>query len=153
MSSDREVNDELIMLLKDCGIYDSIELLNNKIYSIIGHEFDIEGVDFSGGQRQKLAIARAMYKNGNIIILDEPTAALDAKAENEIFSQMKTLAKEKTAIFISHRLYSARFCDRILVFASHKIIEDGTHEVLLKQKGLYCEMFNLQAQYYEGDDI
>lgn len=142
--------EKLESILKKCGMYDEISNLSNGVNTTVGHEFSNDGVDFSGGQRQRLAIARSIYKNGEIMILDEPTAALDAKAEYEVFQLMRSLAKTNTAIFISHRLYSAKFCDQIFFFYNGKIAEKGTHEELMKMQGKYFEMFNIQAQYYEG---
>ena len=111
--------------------------------------FDNEGCEMSGGQQQKLAIARALYKNSPIVILDEPTAALDPIAEYEIYRQFHTLVGGKTAIYISHRLSSCQFCDIIYVFVDGEIRERGTHEELAGLKdGYYAKMFEAQAQYY-----
>lgn len=142
---------KLESVLKRCGMLTEITQLKKGIQSQIGHEFDKEGVDFSGGQRQRLAIARAIYKNGDTIILDEPTAALDAKAENEVFELMRELADDNTAIFISHRLYSSKYSDRILFFENSKIVESGTHDQLMLKRGKYFELFNIQAKYYEEE--
>lgn len=139
-------------VLRQCGMMEEISSLKAGLASIVGHEFSKEGIDFSGGQRQKLAIARAMYRDGAVMILDEPTAALDVKAESEIFMRMKELSREKTAIFITHRLYSVRFCDRIFFFSNGKIAEAGTHEELMKKKGEYYEMYRIQAQYFEEEE-
>lgn len=110
-----------------------------------------DAVDLSGGQKQKLQLARALYKNGPILILDEPTAALDPIAEREIYQQYETFSKEKTSIFISHRLSSTRFCDRIIFLANGRIIEEGTHAELMKLKGQYYEMFETQSYYYKNE--
>ena len=108
-----------------------------------------DGVEPSGGEQQKIAIARALYKDAPVVILDEPTAALDPIAEYEIYRHFNTLVGGKTAFYISHRLSSCRFCDRIAVFSEGKIAELGTHEELVnKQGGIYAGMFEAQAQYY-----
>lgn len=108
-----------------------------------------DGVDFSGGERQKLALARALYKNSPVIVLDEPTAALDALAEYELYQSFDRMVSEKSAVYISHRLSSTRFCDAIAMFVAGEMIEYGTHEELLEKGGAYAGMFEVQAQYYE----
>lgn len=114
-------------------------------------QFEEDGVEPSGGEQQKIAIARALYKDAPILILDEPTAALDPHAEYEIYRHFHEMAGGKTALYISHRLSSCRFCDRILVFKEGRIIEEGTHDELIGQEGLYREMFSAQAAaYVEG---
>ena len=107
-----------------------------------------DGVDFSGGEKQKLALARALYKNAPVVILDEPTAALDALAENKLYQDFDKLIGGKTAVYISHRLSSTQFCDKVAMFAGGELVEYGTHESLLKKDGAYAEMFRVQAQYY-----
>lgn len=107
-----------------------------------------DGVDLSGGERQKLALARALYKNAPIIILDEPTAALDALAEYELYQKFDGMASGKTAVYISHRLSSTRFCDKVAMFKGGEMVEYGTHDELLAKEGAYAEMFRVQAQYY-----
>lgn len=111
-------------------------------------DFDGDGVVPSGGEAQKLAICRAYYKNAAICVLDEPTAALDPQAECEIYDRFRILSEGKTVLFISHRLANSRICDRVLVFQSGKIVEDGDHEDLLRKQGFYSELFSMQAQYY-----
>lgn len=111
-------------------------------------DFDGDGVVPSGGEAQKLAICRAYYKNTAVCVLDEPTAALDPQVECEIYDRFRTLFEGKTVLFISHRLANSRICDRVLVFQSGKIVEDGDHEDLLRKQGLYSELFSMQAQYY-----
>ena len=109
-----------------------------------------DGIDLSGGEQQKLAIARALYKDAPVVILDEPTAALDPIAEYEIYRQFDTLVDGKTAIYISHRLSSCRFCDIIYVFVDGEIKERGTHAELAAVEGRhYAKMFAAQAQYYQ----
>ena len=112
--------------------------------------FDKKGVEISGGEAQKIAIARALYKNAPFIILDEPTAALDPIAEAEIYSKFNDIADNKTAIYISHRLSSCRFCDRIVVFHEGRVIQQGSHEKLVAEfDGKYHELWHAQAQYYQ----
>ena len=105
-----------------------------------------KGIDLSGGQWQKLALARAFYRNAPILILDEPTSAIDAKAEYEIFQKVQSLQKDKTVIIISHRFSTVRNADRILVLEGGRIVEEGDHEKLMERKGLYEELFTLQAK-------
>ena len=103
----------------------------------------------SGGEAQKIAIARSLYKKASILVLDEPTAALDPIAEAEIYSKFDEIAKNRTAIYISHRLSSCKFCDEIAVFSKGRIIQHGSHERLLSDvRGEYFKLWNAQAQYY-----
>lgn len=122
--------------------------LPNKHEQVVGKMFD-GGIDLSGGQWQKLALARAFYRDAPILILDEPTSAIDAKAEYEIFERVQKLQKDKTVIIISHRFSTVRNADRILVLDDGKIIEEGSHEKLMNENGLYAELFNLQAKGYK----
>ena len=133
--------------LKEAGVYERIANEPRGIYMPVGREFE-EGVMLSGGQKQKLLIARALYKDAPVLILDEPTAALDPIAESETYEAFHQLSKSKTAIFISHRLASTRFCDRILLLQDGQIHETGTHEELLTKGGEYTKMFEMQSQYY-----
>ena len=110
---------------------------------------DDEGVEFSGGEKQHLMIARALYKNGAVMITDEPTAALDPLAEQEIYEHFDRLTQGKTAVYVSHRLASTRFCDAIAVFEDGRIVEYGSHEELVCKGGLYARMWQAQAQYYQ----
>lgn len=110
--------------------------------------FEEDGIELSTGQWQKLSVARAFYSDSDILILDEPTAALDAIAEQEIYSQFDSLRKDKTTIFVSHRLSSATTADKILVLEDGQIIESGTHRELMRKGGRYCELFSTQAQRY-----
>ena len=126
---------------------------NNLAQSMLKY-FDDKGVELSGGETQKVAIARALYKDSNILILDEPTAALDPLAEYEIYNQFDSMTNNKTAIYISHRLSSCRFCDEIIVFEKGKIIEKGHHDVLINNtKGKYYSMFKAQAKYYQDNNV
>ena len=112
-----------------------------------------DGVDLSGGEMQKLVLARAIYKNGSVLILDEPTAALDPIAENNLYLQYRELTHGKTSIYISHRFASTRFCDRILLLGDGVIKESGTHDELMAQNGQYAYMFGVQAKYYKEGEI
>ncbi|EGF47899.1 multidrug ABC transporter ATPase and permease, partial [Lacticaseibacillus rhamnosus MTCC 5462] len=108
-----------------------------------------DGVELSGGQAQKLMLARALYRDAPVLILDEPTAALDAIAENEIYQDYAQLAAGKTSLFISHRLASTRFCDRILFMDHGQVLESGTHEQLMAKAGHYAHMYQIQSKYYQ----
>lgn len=144
--ADEERIDEV---LRQSGLYDDAHKLENGLDTCLFKSFDEKGTELSGGQKQKAAISRALYRNAPIVILDEPTAALDPVAEYEIYRQFNTLVGGKTAIYISHRLSSCKFCDRIAVFAEDTIKEYGTHDELAdKPDGIYAEMFAAQAQYY-----
>ena len=133
--------------IKKSGADEYLKDLPNKFNQIIGKMFK-DGIDLSGGQWQKLALARAFFKNAPILILDEPTSAIDAKAEYEIFQRVQELQKDKTVIIISHRFSTVRNADKILVLNEGAIIEEGSHETLMKMKGLYAELFNIQAKGY-----
>lgn len=127
--------------------YNNTKKLPNGLNTFIGNELE-DGVDFSGGEKQKIAIARALYKNPPIILLDEPTSALDPKSELEVYTSIAKLTDRKTALFISHRLSSTNFCDNIIVLEKGKIVQEGNHEKLIKEDGLYSRLFNEQAKYY-----
>ena len=136
-------------LIKEVGFFERYKEMQDKLETPIYKDFDDKGVLLSGGEAQKIALARALYKDSPFIILDEPTAALDPIAEAEIYSKFNDIAGDKTAIYISHRLSSCKFCDEILVFDKGKVIEKGSHEGLLENKnGKYFELWNAQAQYY-----
>ena len=110
-----------------------------------------DGIILSGGEKQKMALARALYKDAPLVVLDEPTAALDALAESEMYERFDSFADGKSAVYVSHRLSSTRFCDHIAMFEDGRLIEYGTHDELMDKKGKYAEMFELQAQYYVED--
>jgi ABC-type multidrug transport system fused ATPase/permease subunit len=110
-----------------------------------------DAVDLSGGEIQRMALARALYKNGRFLILDEPTAALDPIAESQIYQQYNEMVSAKTSLFISHRLASTRFCDRILFIENGSIVEDGSHEELMEKKGKYYQLYQIQSQYYKEE--
>ena len=112
-------------------------------------DFDENGVEISGGEAQKVALARALYKNAPFIVLDEPTSALDPIAEYDIYTKFNAIVENKTAIYISHRLASCRFCSEIIVFHEGKIVQQGSHKELIEEeRGKYYELWNAQAQYY-----
>lgn len=145
-SYDRE---KVIECLKKAGFAERLNSLPNDLDTFLYKDIDAEGVEISGGEAQKLALARALYKNTPFIILDEPTAALDPISEYEVYSKFNEIAGTKTSIYISHRLASCRFCDKIAVFHEGEIIQIGIHEELLAdRRGKYYELWNAQAQYY-----
>ena len=109
---------------------------------------DDEGIDLSGGEKQKLALARALYKGAPMVVLDEPTAALDALAEKQLYERFDSMIGGRSAVYISHRLASTRFCDRIAMFKDGQMVEYGTHDELMARNGEYAHMFEVQAQYY-----
>lgn len=147
-----EVDREKVLhCIEKAGVGDKINSLQKGIDTSLLKILDGEGVELSGGENQKLALARALYKNGKIVILDEPTSALDAVAEYNIYKGFDELIGDKTAIYISHRLASTKFCDVIAFFENGEIVEYGTHEELLKKNGKYSDMFNIQAQYYKEE--
>lgn len=146
--------DKLEKACIDAGLQERIEKMSKKTKTYVGKSFDEKGIDISGGEKQKIAIARALYKNASIIILDEPTAALDPIAEFEIYSKFDNLVGQKTAIYISHRLSSCRFCHDIIVFHEGELIQRGTHEQLLENSsGKYTELWEAQAKYYKKENI
>ena len=122
--------------------------LPDGVQTYVYKDFSENGFEPSGGEGQKIALARAIYKNAAVMILDEPTSALDPRAEYEIYRRFSELVSGKTAVFISHRMSSARFCDHIAVFKDGEIAEYGTHKELMEQDGIYHELFQIQAQYY-----
>lgn len=135
--------------LKKAGFDKRLESMPNDLETFLYKDFDTDGVEISGGEAQKIALARALYKDAPFIILDEPTAALDPLSEYEVYSKFNEIAGDKTAIYISHRLASCRFCDKIAVFHAGEVVQKGTHEELLADsKGKYYELWNAQAQYY-----
>lgn len=147
--SDKYDEEKIWACLDAAGIKDRVEQMPKKLQQTVYKLYEKDGIDVSGGEEQKLAIARALYKQAPFVILDEPTAALDPIAESEIYARFNTMVNDKTAVYISHRLSSCRFCDRILVFDRGKIIEEGTHEELTAFNGKYNELWSAQAQYYQ----
>lgn len=137
--------------LETAGLKEKIEDLAQKEMSYLTQNFSSEGILLSGGETQKLLFAKAIYKNGNFLILDEPTSALDPIAESKIYEEYNNLAEGKTAVFISHRLASTKFCDRIFFLENGTITESGSHEELMAKGGKYKEMFDIQSQYYRDE--
>ena len=136
--------------LKKAGFEERFENLPKGLDTSLYKDFDEEGVEISGGEAQKIALARALYKDAPFIILDEPTAALDPVAEAEVYSKFNDIVGDRTAIYISHRLSSCRFCNEIVVFDQGRIVQKGTHEELLgDENGKYAALWSAQAQYYE----
>jgi len=135
--------------LKKAGIADKIRSLPKDIDTNMEKEVFGDAAEFSGGELQRLMMARLLYRNSPVILLDEPTAALDAIAESDIYNRYQELTDGHTAVYISHRLASTRFCDRIILLENGGIAEEGTHEKLLAQKGRYAELFELQSKYYQ----
>ena len=144
-----DLDDPLKNALKNADIYNRINTMPQREKSYLYKDLDKSGVEISGGEAQKLALARALYKDSPIVILDEPTAALDPIAENEIYSRFNFFVKNKTAIYISHRLSSCAFCDRIAVFDNAELVETGTHNELVLANGKYAELWNAQVKYYK----
>lgn len=136
--------------LERVGLKDKIMTFDKGINQSIYQDYDKDGVSLSGGEEQKLAIARTIYKNASIVILDEPTAALDPVSEFEIYTKLNEISNNKTTIFISHRLYSCKFCDEIVVFENGEIVQRGTHKDLINIEGKYAQMWNAQAQHYKN---
>lgn len=134
--------------LENAGFGDRLAKMEQGIDTYLYKDYEENGIDISGGEAQKIAIARALYKDAPFMILDEPTAALDPMAEAEIYSRFNEIVGDKTAVYISHRLSSCKFCDEILVFDKGSVIQQGSHENLVKVPGKYQELWNAQAQYY-----
>lgn len=141
--------DKVIACLQKAGIYERVLSFKNGINTVLYNRSDDVGIEISGGEAQKIAIARALYKNSPLVILDEPTSALDPKSEAEIYEKFGTLVAHKTAVFISHRMSSTKFCDHIAVINGGRLAEYGNHTELMRlENGLYRKMWDAQAQYY-----
>lgn len=139
--------------LEQAGLWSNVQKLPHGLDTELMRDFDDEGVMLSGGQQQKLLLARALYKNAPVLILDEPTAALDPIAEDNLYKQYNQLAANKTAIYISHRLASTRFCDRVVYLNNAHAEEIGTHDELMKNGGGYAHMFEVQSHYYKSGNL
>lgn len=151
VAMNREVDEKrLILSLEQSGLGDKIAHLKDGIHTHVGRVFDYSGNELSGGEGQKLACARAYYKDAPVVILDEPTASLDPIAETNLYHRFQGIIKGKTSIYISHRLASVRFCDSIAMFADGELAERGTHAELMALNGMYADMFSKQASYYTG---
>lgn len=148
-SAPRQVDPEAAgNCLIQAGLWDKIQELPNGIKSTYSRVIQDDGIEFSGGELQKLLLARALYKNAPVMVLDEPTAALDPISESRLYETYHKVMENHSTVFISHRLASTRFCSRILLMDGGRIAEEGTHEQLLSQKGKYYELFETQAKYY-----
>lgn len=153
MKIPEKTNDKLVISsLREAGLEDKIWSLPDNIKTYMLKIVDESGVDFSGGEKQKLALARALYKNAPVVVLDEPTSALDAIAEQNLYESFDRMIGDKSAVYISHRLASTRFCDKVAMFEGGTVIEIGSHDELMKKDGAYAHMFNVQAQYYQEND-
>lgn len=141
--------DKLYTCLDKAGIRERVASMPKQENSVIYRDFDENGIEISGGEAQKIALARALYKDAPFVILDEPTSALDPISEFEIYQRFNSFVEDKTAIYISHRLSSCRFCDEILVFDEGHIVQQGAHQALLQDtNGKYYRLWNAQSQYY-----
>lgn len=154
-ANDRHPNqydeERVIESLQQAKLWDKVQTLPNGMHTNLTKILDPVGIKLSGGETQRLMLARALYKDAPILILDEPTAALDPIAESELYEEYSKLCQDKISIFISHRLSSTRFCDRILFLEQGKIIEEGNHDVLIKLDGKYAEMYRIQSHYYQKE--
>lgn len=148
------VNEERVQIALDkVGLWSKVKKFEKGLDQMLLKVIDENGTDFSGGERQKLSIARGLYKDAPMVIMDEPTAALDALAEAEIYENFSTLVEGKTAVYISHRLASTRFCDKIALFDADGLEEYGTHDELMEKKGKYYDMFVIQGKYYQEEAV
>lgn len=147
--TDRE---KVIRVAGEAGLSDKIDELKEGIDTELLKVISDEGVDLSGGEKQKLALARALYKGAELVILDEPTSALDALAEEQLYKRFDRMIGKKSAVYISHRLASTRFCDTIAMFKNGEMVEYGTHDELMAKQGEYSHMFEVQAQYYKDEE-
>lgn len=148
-ASDKFDEGRVLDCLNRVGLGTKVAGLPKGIHTNIGRDYENDGVDFSGGEQQKIALARALYKDAPFMILDEPTAALDPIAEAEVYERFNDIASDKTSVFISHRLSSCKFCDEIAVFHKGHLVQLGSHDKLVADKnGKYHELWNAQAQYY-----
>ena len=138
--------------LTQAGVMDRVEKMDQGLDTYLYKDLEKKGVEVSGGEAQKIAIARALYKDAPFIILDEPTAALDPIAEAGVYSKFDQIAGDKTAVYISHRLSSCKFCDDIVVFDHGHIVQQGSHQQLVEEDGEYARLWQAQAQYYQKQE-
>ncbi len=152
--SKEEDNKKRLQLCIDlAGLRETVEALPDKEHTMLGKRIVDNAVELSGGQKQRLFLARALYKDTPVLVLDEPTAALDAIAEHDIYQKYSQLTEGKTSIFVSHRLASTRFCDRIIFMEKGAIVECGTHSELMQLNGKYAQMFRVQSKYYQQEGM
>ena len=149
----KNAREDAVAAMKAAGIWEKIESLPKGMDTHLQKGVYEDGVDLSGGELQKLVLARAIYKDGSILILDEPTAALDPIAENNLYLRYRELTKGKTSVYISHRFASTRFCDRIVLLGDGVVQESGSHEELMEQNGQYAYMFGVQSKYYKEGEV
>ncbi|UVI27344.1 ABC transporter ATP-binding protein [Paenibacillus spongiae] len=150
---DRTDDEKVKKCLVMSGLMDKVSRLEKGEATLLVRRVHTDAIELSGGEKQKLALARALYKDAPVIVLDEPTAALDPIAESEIYQRYAELTAGRTSIYISHRLASTRFCDRILLIDGGGIAECGTHDELMRNGGKYAEMFNVQSHYYKDGEV
>ncbi len=143
--------EKVINCLKQAKLWEKIKSLPRGIHTPLTQILDATGIQLSGGETQRLMLARALYKEAPILILDEPTAALDPIAESELYEEYANLCEDKISVFISHRLSSTRFCDRIVFLEHGRIVEEGSHEILMKKNGSYASMYQIQSHYYQKE--
>lgn len=151
LSSEPADPQRLARVIEQSGLGERISSLKNGADTLIGKKLNKGGIDLSGGEKQKLFLARALYKDAPVIVLDEPTAALDPIAENELYVRFSELTHGKTSFYISHRLSSTRFCDRIIYLKNGAVIENGSHDELMKKRGEYYRMYRMQSYYYREE--
>ena len=142
--------------VKECvakaSLTEKIESLTDGYETKLNREIHLDAVMLSGGETQRLMLARALYKNGPVVVLDEPTAALDPIAESDLYQKYSEMTKHRSSVYISHRLASTRFCDRIILISDGRIAEEGTHETLLQKGAAYAELFEVQSKYYREEE-
>ncbi len=152
MCTDRELNRDCAeQCLREAGLSEKLDQLPAGLDTEVLKVVSEEGMDLSGGEKQKLALARALYRHAPVIVLDEPTAALDALAEKQLYERFDRMVNGSSAVYISHRLASTRFCDRIALFENGRMVELGTHDELMEKGGAYRKLFDVQARYYRED--
>ena len=150
--SDTATDESIWEVLHQGGIEGKIRSLPQGLSTHLSRQFSENGVSLSGGEQQKIALCRAIFKNAPIVVLDEPTSSLSPLAEYDVYKRFNEMVRDKTAIFVSHRLSSSQFCDKVALFDDGKILEYGSHHELLRQNGRYAAMFNLQASYYREEE-